>query len=127
MRGLRTRIEIDINNNIELVSRAILQKMESLISALFSNHLVACSSTCNAVGIGPSAPSLFLLGLRLYHVSGWVAAPVPVPPAHIRQSFDSLLGEEPALPLPQRPIQGKINVCDWVIARLESGSGKIVL
>src|SRR5277367_4645237 len=62
MRGLRTRIEIDINNNIELVSRAILQKMESLISALFSNHLVACSSTCNAVGIGPSAPSLFLLG-----------------------------------------------------------------
>src|SRR5277367_3129329 len=33
----------------------------------------------------------------------------------------------PALLLPQRPIQGKINVCDWVIARLESGSGKIVL
>ena len=63
MRDLRTRIEIDINNNIELVSRAILQKMESLISAPFSNHLVACSSTCNAVGIGPSAPSLFLLAI----------------------------------------------------------------
>src|SRR5277367_413374 len=74
----------------------------------------------------PGLPVPVPKGLRLYHVSVWVAAPVPVSPAHIRQSFDSLLGEEPALPLPQRPIQGKINVCDWVIARLESGSGKIV-
>src|SRR5277367_963788 len=60
----------------------------------------------------PGLPVPVPKGLRLYHVLGWVAAPVPVPPAHIRQSFDSLLGEEPALPLPQRPIEGKINVCD---------------
>src|SRR5277367_5200801 len=52
----------------------------------------------------PGLPVPVPKGLRLYHVSEWVAAPVPAPPAHIRQSFDSLLGEEPALPLPQRPI-----------------------
>ena len=72
MRGLRTRIELDINNNIELVSLDILQKMESLISALFSNHPVAYYGTRNAVGIGPSAPSLFLLGITNNHVFGEV-------------------------------------------------------
>src|SRR5277367_2935606 len=63
----------------------------------------------------PGLPVPVPKGLRLYLVSEWVAAPVPVPPAHIRQSFDSLLGEEPALPLPQRPIQGKIkgSSLDW--------------
>src|SRR5277367_3129330 len=55
----------------------------------------------------PGLPVSVPKGLRLYYVSGWVAAPVPVPPAHIRQSFDSLLGEDPPCYFLNGPYKGK--------------------